>query len=57
MEGLPARTQVIMERIYKYAFQFFKMGYIGPLWVLFVIILIITAIQWRLQKGWVFYDG
>jgi len=56
--GPAGATQVIMERIYKYAFQFFKMGYASALsWVLFVIILIITAIQWRLQKGWVFYDG
>jgi multiple sugar transport system permease protein len=47
-----------MERIYKYAFQFFKMGYASALsWVLFVIILMITVIQWRLQKRWVFYDG
>ena len=56
--GPAGATQVIMERIYKYAFQFFKMGYASALsWVLFVIILIITVIQWRLQKRWVFYDG
>ena len=56
--GPAGATQVIMERIYKYAFQFFKMGYASALsWVLFVIILMITVIQWRLQKGWVFYDG
>ena len=56
--GPAGATQVIMERIYKYAFQFFKMGYASALsWVLFVIILMITVIQWRLQKRWVFYDG
>ena len=56
--GPAGATQVIMERIYKYAFQFFKMGYASALsWVLFVIVLIITVIQWRLQKRWVFYDG
>ncbi len=56
--GPAGATQVIMERIYKYAFQFFKMGYASALsWVLFVIVLTITLVQWRLQKRWVFYDG
>jgi len=56
--GPAGATQVIMERIYKYAFQFFKMGYASALsWVLFAIVLIITLVQWRLQKRWVFYDG
>ena len=56
--GPAGATQVIMERIYKYAFQFFKMGYASALsWVLFVIVLVITLIQWRLQKRWVFYDS
>ncbi|MEA4882423.1 MAG: sugar ABC transporter permease [Clostridia bacterium] len=56
--GPAGATQVMVERIYKYAFQFFKMGYASAMsWLLFIIILVFTLIQWRLQKRWVHYDG
>ena len=34
------------------------MGYASAMaWVLFVIIMILTAIQLRLSKRWVYYEG
>ncbi|MCY4538133.1 MAG: sugar ABC transporter permease, partial [Chloroflexi bacterium] len=41
--------------IYNSAFKFLKMGYGAALAaVLFVIILIVTIVQWRLARRWVF---
>ncbi len=55
--GPNGATQVMVERIYKYAFKYHRMGYASALsWVLFVIIFIFTTIQMRLQKRWVYYD-
>jgi len=49
-------TQVLVYYIYTNAFEFFKLGYASSVaWVLFVIILVITLIQMKLQKKWVFY--
>lgn len=51
-------TQVMVERIYKYAFKYYKMGYASAFsWVLFVLIFLATVIQLRLQKKWVHYDS
>lgn len=52
--GPNGATQVMVERIYKNGFRYFKMGYASAFsWILFVIILIFTAIQMRGQKRWV----
>ena len=55
-QGGPAHaTTPLTLYIFNNAFQFFKMGYGAALAaVLFVIILIITIIQWQLAKRWVF---
>ncbi|MBD2843747.1 sugar ABC transporter permease [Paenibacillus sp. IB182496] len=51
-------TQAMVERIYKYAFKYYKMGYASSFsWILFVIIFVFTVVQFRLQKKWVHYDG
>ncbi len=51
-------TQAMVERIYKYAFKYYKMGYASSFsWILFVIIFVFTAIQMRLQRKWVHYDS
>lgn len=43
--------------LYRNAFQWWKMGYASALaWFLFVVILILTLIQFRLSKRWVHYD-
>ncbi len=56
--GGPANaTTVIVERIYRNAFKFYKMGYACAYsWILFAIIFVVTAIQIKLQKRWVNYD-
>ena len=39
------------------AFRYFKMGYASAIaWVIFLIILALTLIQWRAQKYWVHYE-
>ncbi len=56
--GPNGATQVMVERIYKYGFRYFKMGYASAFsWLLFVIIFILTSIQLKMQKGWVHYDA
>jgi multiple sugar transport system permease protein len=49
-------TLTISYYIYQQAFQWFHMGFGSALsYVLFVIILIVTLIQFRIQRLWVFY--
>ncbi|HHW05884.1 MAG TPA: sugar ABC transporter permease [Methanothermobacter sp.] len=44
--------------LYRNAFQWFKMGYASALaWVLFIVILILTIIQFKLANRWVYYEG
>ncbi|MBX3066273.1 MAG: sugar ABC transporter permease [Anaerolineae bacterium] len=44
--------------IFRQAFEFLHMGYASAMsWLLFVIILILTLIQLRLSKRWVYYEG
>jgi len=58
-EGGPhGSTQVMVERIYNYAFSYYKMGYASAFsWILFVFIFIATLVQLRLQKKWVHYEA
>lgn len=44
--------------IYLNAFDYFRMGYAATLsWVLFLIILFFTAIQFRFARTWVYYEA
>ena len=44
--------------LYRMAFENFRMGYASAMaWVLFVVILFFTMIQFRLSDRWVFYEG
>lgn len=55
--GPNGATQVMVERIYKYGFRYFEMGYASAFsWILFVIIMICTAVQLKGQEKWVNYD-
>jgi multiple sugar transport system permease protein len=39
-------------------FNWFEMGYASALaWLLFIIILILTAILWTTSARWVYYEG
>ena len=56
-EGGPARaTTTIGYFIYERGFRTFEFGYAAAVsWILFVLILLLTLAQWRLQRRWVFY--
>ncbi len=44
--------------LFRNGFAYFKMGYASALaWVIFVIVLLITGIQFWLSKRWVHYEG
>jgi multiple sugar transport system permease protein len=55
--GPVGSTSVMMERIYKYGFRSYQMGYAAAWsWVLFGLIFLATIVQFILQKRWVNYD-
>ncbi len=58
-DGGPGRaTNVLVYYIYYQAFQYFKFGYASAIaMVLFVIVLIITFVQFRLEDKWVNYHS
>jgi ABC-type sugar transport system permease subunit len=40
------------------AFENFRMGYASAMaWVLFIIILLFTMVQFRMSNRWVFYES
>jgi len=50
-------TTVIVQHIVNNAFRYQRMGYAATLsWVLFGMIFLITIVQLRLQKRWVYYE-
>ncbi|QHE51797.1 carbohydrate ABC transporter permease [Pontibacillus sp. HMF3514] len=58
-EGGPAgSTTVLVQQIYKHAFDYYEMGYASAIsWVLFFIIFGVTLVQMKLQKRWVDYGN
>ena len=58
-QGGPAEsTLVYVLNLYYTAFQNFRMGYASALaWILFVIILAFTGIQFLVSRSWVYYEG
>ncbi len=43
--------------LFNNAFRYFKMGYASAIaWVIFIIILVLTLLQWQAQKYWVHYE-
>lgn len=56
-QGGPGNSTTILSLyVYQNAFRYYDMGYASTIsWALFIIILIITAIQWYGQKRWVHY--
>jgi ABC-type sugar transport system permease subunit len=57
-EGGPGReTNVLVMRVYQEAFRYGKMGYAASIgYFLFLIIFLLTIVQWRTQKKWVNED-
>ena len=58
-KGGPANaTLIYIIYLFFKAFQDFEMGYASSLaWVLFVVVLILTGIQFILARRWVYYEG
>jgi multiple sugar transport system permease protein len=56
-KGGPAgATSVVVEQIVRNAFSYGQMGYAAAMsWIFFLVLLVITAIQFRLQRRWVTY--
>lgn len=52
------QLEVVVTEVVNNAFRYNRMGYASAMsWVLFVIIFLITFIQIRLQKRWVYYES
>ncbi len=52
------QLEVIVTEVVKNAFSYGRMGYASAMsWVLFTLIFVITFIQLRMQKRWVYYEG
>jgi multiple sugar transport system permease protein len=51
-------TLFLLLYLYRNAFEYFRMGYASALaWLLFVYILVLTLILFRLSDLWVYYEG
>jgi len=56
--GPASSTLFYMVNLYNYAFDYWEMGYGSALaWVFFLAVLILTYIQLRLAKSWVYYEA
>jgi multiple sugar transport system permease protein len=57
--GGPAdSTRFFVLHLYRFAFEQFKLGYASAMaWLLFVVIVTLTFIQFRLSSKWVYYGG
>lgn len=54
--GPGTSTNVLIYYLYQNAFTFGRLGYASAMaWFLFLVIGVVTFVQWRLQKRWVFY--
>jgi len=57
--GGPANSTLFMVLyLYQNGFEFFRMGYASSLaWALFAFVLVLTILQFRGSRYWVFYEG
>ncbi len=57
-EAVPIMPASFMCYLYRESFQFMRMGNSCAIaWILFVIIMILTAILFKFQNRWVYYGG
>ena len=58
-DGGPRNSALfIVMYLFKRAFEFFQMGYASAIaWVLFLIIVAVTLVQFRLSKRWLYYES
>ncbi len=58
MGGPQNSTLVYVMYLYRNAFNFFRMGYASAMaWILFVLILILTWVQFKWASRWVYYES
>ncbi|GGJ57203.1 carbohydrate ABC transporter permease [Deinococcus roseus] len=51
-------TSVLMVQMWKQGFKYFDFGYASGLsWLIFLVMLTLTWMQWQLRKRWVFYES
>lgn len=56
--GPAGSTLFYMVNLYNYAFDYWEMGYGSALaWVFFVVVLVLTYIQLRAARSWVYYEA
>jgi multiple sugar transport system permease protein len=57
-DGGPSNaTNTVVFYIYQNAFRFYRMGYAAAAaWLLFIVIFLVTILQYRFQNRWVHYD-
>jgi multiple sugar transport system permease protein len=54
--GPGSSSSVLVFYIYTAAFSFYRMGYAAAMsWVLFVLLFVVTLVQWKNQQRWVSY--
>jgi len=57
MGGPVDSTLFYVFALFNHAFRYFRMGYASAMaWILFLIIMALTMINWRLRKRWVFTE-
>jgi multiple sugar transport system permease protein len=56
-QGGPANSTLTLSyNIYQNAFQYFRMGYATAMaYLLFAVTFVVTIVQFRLQRRWVYY--
>jgi multiple sugar transport system permease protein len=56
--GVDDSTLFYVLYLFDQAFRYFRMGYGAAMaWLLFAIVLVVTVIQFRLAKRWVYYEA
>ncbi len=58
-QGGPSNsTKVLVYYIWEKAFKLYQLGYASSLaYILFVVVLLLTLLQWHLRKRWVFHEN
>jgi multiple sugar transport system permease protein len=51
-------TLFLVLYLFRHGFEFFRMGYASAMaWILFLLVLVMTLIQFKLSNRWVFYEA
>lgn len=51
-------AEVLMIQMWKQGFKYFELGYASAIaWVLFLLMMVLTVVQWQLRRKWVFGEN